>query len=199
MTNDLPPFLADLDAALEHGFDLLTKAVRLRTAPMHTPVVSTIALDGRPRARVVVLRAFDRERRHLRFHTDIRSDKFQELHADPRIALLFYDSEEKIQLRIEGRATLHKNDESANAAWASSQPMSKLCYAVEPGPGHHISARDDFSLPRDRAESETGRAHFAAVIVTIEDIDFLWLGAAGNRRALYKFGDHQFDARWVVP
>ena len=199
MTNDFPPFLADLDAALEHGFDLLTKAVRLRLAPMHTPVISTIARDGRPRARVVVLRAVDREHRHLRFHTDIRSDKFHELHADPRIALLFYDAEEKIQLRIEGRATLHQNDECADAAWASSQAMSKLCYAVEPGPGHHISARDDFSLPRDRAESETGRAHFAAVIVTIEDMDFLWLGAAGNRRASYRFANNKIEARWVVP
>lgn len=199
MTYDLPSFLVDLDAVLEHGFDLLTKAVRLRSAPMHTPVVSTIGRDGRPRARVVVLRAFDRVRRQLRFHTDIRSDKFHELHVDPRIALTFYDAEEKIQLRIEGRATLHQNDESANAAWASSQPISKLCYAVEPGPGHPIGTRDDFSLPRDRSESETGRAHFAAIIVAIDEMDFLWLGAAGNRRALYKFGDHQFDARWVVP
>jgi pyridoxamine 5'-phosphate oxidase len=199
VTYDFPSFLADLDAVLQHGFDLLTKAVRLRTASMHTPVVSTIALDGRPRARVVVLRAFDRERRQLRFHTDIRSDKFHELHADPRIAFSFYDAEEKIQLRIEGRATLHQNDESANAAWASSQPMSKLCYAVEPGPGHPIGARDDFSLPRDRAESETGRAHFAAVIVVIEELDFLWLGAAGNRRASYRFATDKIDARWVVP
>ena len=199
MTDELPPFLADLNAALGHGFDLLATAVRLRTAPMHTPVVSTIARDGRPRARVVVLRAFDRERRQLRFHTDIRSDKFDELHADPRIALAFYDAAQKIQLRIEGRATLHQDDHIADAAWASSQPISKLCYAVEPGPGRGITARDDFFLPRDRSDSETGRAHFSAVIATIEEFDFLWLGAAGNRRAVYRFVDQQSDARWVVP
>ena len=199
MSHDFPPFLADLDAALEHGLDLIATAARLRTAPMHTPVVSTIGGDGRPRSRVVVLRAFDRAHRQLRFHTDIRSDKFQELHFDPRIALLFYDAQEKIQIRIEGRASLHQNDESSDSAWASSQPMSKLCYAVEPGPGHQISARDDFSLPRDRAECEAGRAHFAAVIVAIEELDFLWLGAAGNRRASYRFARDKIEARWVVP
>ena len=199
MTYDFPPFLADLDAAREHGFDLMTKAVRLRTAPMHTPVVSTIGSDGRPRARVVVLRAFDREQQQLRFHTDIRSDKFHELDRDPRIALSFYDAQEKIQLRIEGRATLHQNDAVADNAWSASQPMSKLCYAVEPGPGREISARDDFALPRDRSESEMGRAHFAAVIVTIEEVDWLWLGAAGNRRASYQFARDKIAARWMVP
>ena len=199
MTDDFPLFLADLDTIRDHSFELLTKAVRIRRSPMHTPVVSTIAQDGRPRARIVVLRAFDREHLQLRFHTDIRSDKFHELQADHRIALSFYDAEQKIQLRIEGHASLHRNDHIADAAWASSQAMSKLCYAIEPGPGHIITARDDFFLPRDRSESETGRAHFAAVIVTIEELDFLWLGAAGNRRAVYRFVEQNIDARWVVP
>ena len=199
MSNDLPLFLADLKAVLDHGFDLIVKSVRARTAPMHTPVVSTIGRDGRPRSRVVVLRAFEPESRVLRFHTDVRSEKYHELAADPRIAVLFYDPAEKIQLRVEGHATLHRDDEVGDAAWASSQAMSKLCYATEPGPGYEIDHRDDFYLPRDRAEAETGRAHFAAVTIVIDELDFLWLGSEGNRRAVYRFNPQQTDARWCVP
>lgn len=199
MNNDLPSFLADLEAALVHSFGLITKSVRARTAPMHTPVLSTIGRDGRPRSRVVVLRAFDPEARVLRFHTDIRSEKFHELLADPRIAFLFYDPAEKIQLRVEGRASLHRDDAVGDAAWASSQPMSKLCYAIEPGPGYEINGRDEFYLPRDRSDAETGRIHFAAVNIIIDELDFLWLGSEGNRRAVYRFNNQQTAARWCVP
>ena len=199
MNNDLPLFLADLEAVLDHGFGLIAKSVRARAAPMHTPVVSTIGRDGRPRSRVVVLRAFDLQTRVLRFHTDIRSEKYHELSADPRIALLFYDPAEKIQLRVEGQATLHRDDDIGDAAWAASQAMSKLCYATEPGPGREIEHRDDFYLPRDRSEAETGREHFAAVTIVIDELDFLWLGSDGNRRAVYRFTSQQTDARWCVP
>ncbi|MFM8606972.1 MAG: hypothetical protein ACKOBC_03290, partial [Hyphomicrobiales bacterium] len=74
-----------------------------------------------------------------------------------------------------------------------------LCYAVDPRPGHPLGAHDEFSLPRVREDSEKGRAHFAAVILTIEDMDLLWLGAAGNRRASYRFASNKIEARWMVP
>lgn len=195
----VPIFLESLETALAQCHRFLEDAVVRRDAPMHTPVVSTLGLDGHPRSRVVVLRAFDAVANALRFHTDLRSNKARELIADQRIALLFYDPQEKMQIRIEGRATLHSEDALANEAWRLSQAMSKLCYATEPAPGVPLSEADDFELPRDRAAAESGRTNFMAVSISVTALEWLWLGAGGHRRARYLFADLGMSATWLVP
>ena len=195
----VPDFLESLEAALARCHHLLDDAASRRDAPMHTPVVSTLGVDGQPRSRVVVLRAFNAPNNALRFHTDRRSDKARELSLDPRIAMLFYDPAEKMQMRIEGNATLHSDDEIADEAWRGSQAMSKLCYATEPAPGAQLSHAHAFDLPRDRAAAEIGRPNFMAISVSVTALEWLWLGAGGHRRALYRFNQSGINASWLVP
>lgn len=187
----------DLAAIRKEALALLSRGARDRRSAFHTPTLATIGLDGRPRARVVVLRAFAPETPSLRFHTDARSAKIAELRADPRAALTFYDSARKWQIRVEGRARLHQGDALAKAAWEGSQAMSRRCYGMEPGPGTPLRAGGDFVLPADDEAAAAGQTHFVAVLVEIERLEWLHLAASGHRRALFIFPAGRPD--WLAP
>ncbi len=197
----VPPFADDLAASLAYALALLGKAASDRRSSMHTPSVATLALDGRPRNRIVVLRYFEAQSRSLRFHTDIRSDKFEELGRDERVSMLFYDPAEKIQLRVEGIAERHVADPIADEAWASSQPMSRHCYATMPAPGSVIDAARAFTLPKGRELTDEGRPQFSAIAVTFNRLEWLWLGSDGHRRAVFSWGKANInpEMRWLVP
>ncbi len=127
-----PRFYDDLDETLREAWRLLERGVTERRSPFHTPALASVREDGSPSIRTLVLRAVDRDTRTLRFHTDVRSGKFREITAQPRVALHFYDPTRKVQMRVDGRARLHKGDAIAAAAWRATRPFSRACYRVEP-------------------------------------------------------------------
>jgi pyridoxamine 5'-phosphate oxidase len=192
--DDLAAIAADLWARLGRG-----KADR--KSPWHTPVVGTADSD----LRVMVLRHVDRSAGTLRFHTDVRSPKVAALETNDRLSVLFYDPAAKLQLRCAGHARIGTDDPATEAAWAASSPASRRCYLAPAAP----SARADVpssglpdafanQLPT-LAESEAGRVNFAALTVTLDRIDWLYLAHDGHRRALFeRSGDH-WSAGWLIP
>jgi hypothetical protein len=190
---------ADLQAVLSEATRLLSRAVADRRSPMHTPTVATVGLDGRPRLRTVVLRGFDPARRELRFHTDVRSQKIGEIRAEPRLGVHVYDPGARIQIRLGARAVLHTDDALAENAWQTSQPMSRVCYATQPGPGTTIEAGGSFSLPAGPEEVAAGRANFVAVTGVIDELEWLHLAASGHRRALFRWDGPDCTATWLAP
>ncbi|MDW8443320.1 MAG: hypothetical protein RML45_02665 [Acetobacteraceae bacterium] len=62
-----------LAALLDDTWRGLVRAAADRRHPWRTPVLATVAADGAPNARTVVLRAVDPITRRLRLHTDRRS------------------------------------------------------------------------------------------------------------------------------
>jgi pyridoxamine 5'-phosphate oxidase len=92
--------------------------------------LATAAKDGRPSARVVLLKSFDE--RGFVFYTNYHSRKGKELTENPRACLLFYWSELWRQVRIEGDIEKISTAESEEyfqsrplgsrlGAWASNQ------------------------------------------------------------------------------
>lgn len=192
-----PDWADDLDHARAEAWRLLSAGASDRRSAFHTPTIATSALDGRPRLRTVVLRSVDTGAQTLRFHTDRRSDKIAELTRDPRVAAHFYDPAAKIQLRAEGKASLHHDDAVAQAAWQASQRMSRICYGTAPAPGSPIAAGGAFSLPELTPEIEAGRENFVAVVVHVQRLEWLYLAHGGHRRALF---DEVTGTRvWLVP
>ncbi len=189
----------ELAAIAERAFALLAAGAASRHEPFHTPTLASTGLDGRPRLRTVVLRHVDMVLRTLRFHTDRRSDKAAELAADPRFALHGYDAPAKVQIRVEGRVTLHATDALADAAWNASRAMSRVCYGSQPGPGVEIAQAGAFALPHDDEAIEAGRRHFVAVVCAVERLEWLDLALAGHRRALFDWRAGAVQARWLVP
>ena len=73
-------------------------------AKIHEPnamTVATVDPDGRPSARIVLLKGFDE--RGFAFYTNYESRKGQALAVHPYAALIFYWPEFERQIRIEGR------------------------------------------------------------------------------------------------
>jgi pyridoxamine 5'-phosphate oxidase len=64
---------------------------------------ATASKNGRPGARVVLLKGIDGK--GITFFTNYRSRKAAELDANPRATLLFYWPELDLQIRIDGRVT----------------------------------------------------------------------------------------------
>jgi pyridoxamine 5'-phosphate oxidase len=191
------PDYATLDEVLAHAWAMLTRGVNDRRHGFHHLTAATVALDGRPKARVVILRAVDPAARSIRFHTDSRSAKINELRVNPLISLNFYSETDRLQIRAEGRAVLHAQDETARAAWNASQRMSRKCYATKPPSGAALAERDGFRLPESDDEIEGGYANFVAVDVKIERLEWLFLRHEGHRRAA--FDCVTGDGCWLAP
>ncbi|MFL1461277.1 pyridoxamine 5'-phosphate oxidase family protein [Roseococcus sp. DSY-14] len=187
-----PAFADDLAAARREAFALLARGVADRRSPFHTPTLATVGADGGPRARTVVLRGFAAEERCLRLHTDARSAKVAELARESRAELHLYDAARQVQLRLRGRATLHQTDAVADAAWAASRPFSRQIYSAQPAPGLPVPAPPP--APRD---PEAGRADFAVVQLRFDRLEWLWLCAAGHRRALFTWEPEAMT--WLAP
>lgn len=92
--------------------------------------VATVTKDGKPRARVVLLKNFDE--RGFVFYTNYHSHKGQELADNPQAAIAFWWAELERQVRIEGRVEKVSEQESDEyfhsrpvnsrlGAWASNQ------------------------------------------------------------------------------
>jgi hypothetical protein len=194
----LPPWHDDLAGSLAHAWAMLVRGAGDRRHAFHTPTVATIGADGAPRLRTVVLRGAEPAARRLRFHTDARSAKASELAAEPRIALHAYDAGAKLQLRLDGVATLHRADAIADAAWAATRPFSRACYLVAAAPG---SAADDpvSALAEAGVGDEAGREAFVAVTVAVTRLEMLHLAASGHRRSAFAWVDGTLSATWLVP
>ncbi len=83
----------------QHWFDQALEAQLIEPNAM---MLATASPDGRPSARMVLLKEIDG--RDFVFYTNYESRKGQELAANPYAALVFYWAELERQVRIEGEA-----------------------------------------------------------------------------------------------
>ena len=102
-------------------------------ADLHEPNAMTLATatpEGRPSARIVLLKGFDE--RGFVFYTSYEGRKSEEIEANPLFALVFYWGELERQVRVEGRLSRIPEEESDEyfgsrprgsqlGAWASEQ------------------------------------------------------------------------------
>ncbi len=180
-----------LAALLDDTWRGLVRAAADRRHPWRTPVLATVAADGSPNARTVVLRAVDPATRTLRLHTDGRSVKTAELARDPRVALVFWDPRARVQLRLRGSAALIREGPEHARAWATTPPAARRDYATTLPPGTPIASKD---IARG-----DGAAHFAVIRVRVMTIDRLALAAEGPLRAGFAWEGDEPRATWLVP
>ena len=190
------PCKDDLMGSLEHAWQMLSIGAKNRRVPFHLATLATVGVDGRPKARVVVLRECDRAQRVLRFHTDRRSRKYEEFRTTPKAELLFYDEYEKIQLRLQVRLEALEAEE-ADAIWEKTPWYSRECYQVTRPPGTPIEGLDEVQF--DANEASGGRANFSPMRAHIESIEWLYLSAQKHRRARFVFSPDGVAAHWLVP
>lgn len=201
----LSPPTDNLDDVLADIWMRLVRGGADRKSAFHTPVVGSIGVDGHPRQRIMVLRKCDEAAMTMRFHTDLRSDKVAEIGGAPIVNILGYDATAKIQIRVSGIASIEHEGVTVDAAWAASNASSRRCYLAQPGPGT-VSETPSSGLPLsvesrvpDIAETESGRANFAIMMVKLDSLEWLYLAHDGHRRARFVWDDGAWRGEWLIP
>jgi hypothetical protein len=194
-----------LEDIWDNAWAMLVLGATDATDPFHTPVLGTVSPPGCS-VRTVVLRRIIPAERILICHTDLRSDKVQEIQRNPRASWLFYHSRQKVQLRLTGQATLHTADELADQQWAASALTSRRTYCAVDRPGAPSNGPTS-GLPEPLllteptwAESEAGRTNFTVIACRVDFMDWLYLRAEkGHLRAQFTWRGDELSATWVVP
>jgi pyridoxamine 5'-phosphate oxidase len=117
--------------------------------------VATATPDGRPSARMVLVKGFDPD--GLVFFTNYGSRKAAELEANPRAALLFHWPELGRQVRIEG--TVARTTRAETEAYAHSRPRESQLSALaspqsQPVPGREWLEQQVEELDEQHADRE---------------------------------------------
>lgn len=175
-----------------------------REHPFHLPVFGSIC-NSEPRLRVVVLRRFWRKPSALAFHTHLGSPKIQELKSNPNVYWLFYHPQERFQIRVKGLAKVHTTGDLHEEQWLSTELFSRRCYVGE-SPSQP-SRKPTSGLPENlinrkptHEESELGKAHFAVITSTVDEIDCFEMNVRGHRRSLFLWHKSgELETRWLTP
>ena len=198
----LPAYYQNLEEIQIKLWSMLNDAVINRSSSFRIPVficADQNDIDGR----IVVLRKSDKSNNVLQFHTDFRSPKVNILKKNNNASFVFYDKEEKIQLRVKVTCEINNNNPLAEESWKKTQHISRRCYLTDSGPGTvsenptsgMISKLEDFDYTME--QSEKGYKNFTVIKCKIKSIEWLYLAAKGHRRAIFDIENKK--QKWLVP
>jgi len=197
-----PAYYEDFNEIKKKIWLMLDDAVINRSSQFRIPTFicgNQSDFDGR----IVVLRKSDQQNNLVQFHSDIRSDKIQKLKKNPNAAMLFYDKEEKIQVRLKVECTVNHNNNVTKESWSKTQHISRKCYLVDNGPGTESDIPtsglkpelDNFEFTME--QSEEGYKNFTVILCKVKSIEWLYLAAKGHRRARFNLETNKDT--WLVP
>ena len=197
-----PAYYEDFREIKKKIWSMLDDAVTNRSSQFRIPTFicgHNNDIDGR----IVVLRKADQQNNLVQFHSDIRSDKIEFLKNNPNAALLFYDKDEKIQVRLKVNCVINHKNDITKISWEKTQHISRKCYLVDNGPGTESDVPtsglkpelDNFDYTKE--QSEEGYKNFTVIQCKIKSIEWLYLAAKGHRRA--KFDLENNKDTWLVP
>ena len=197
-----PSFYEDLNGIKTKIWSMLDNAIKDRGSQFRIPVFicgSQDDFDGR----IVVLRKSDQSNNLIQYHSDIRSNKIAKLKNNKNASMLFYDKDEKIQVRLKVECTVNHDNDITKESWLKTGHMSRKCYLVDSGPGtesHNPTSGlkpelDNFEFTME--QSEIGYKHFTVIQCKIKSMEWLYLAAKGHRRAKFYLETNK-DA-WLIP
>ncbi len=197
-----PAYYENLEEIQNKYWSMLNDAVTNRGSPFRIPVF-ICAQQNEVDGRIVVLRKSDRANNLLQFHTDFRSPKVEILKKNNNASLVFYDKEEKIQLRVKVMCEINNQNSTTKESWKKTQHISRRCYLTDSPPGTSsenptsgmISKLEDFDYTME--QSENGYKNFTVIKCHIKLIEWLYLAAKGHRRAKFNFETKKNN--WLVP
>jgi hypothetical protein len=175
--------LASIEAAC---WQQLAAAAHDRQHEWRTMALATV--DGEhAQARMVLLRDVDVGARQLVFCTDSRSPKVAQLRARPTAALLLWSQRLSWQMRLRATFEVLVDGLEVSSRWARLK--------LSPGAQDYLSPLTP-GTPMDHWELDrASREHFAVVLATVVEIDWLELHADGHRRARFSAA----GATWLAP
>ena len=204
MSEQVPDFYNNKDLIFDEIWTLLARGVVDRSEDFRLPTV--IVNKGEfSDGRIVVLRGAFKDKRVLRFHTDLRSSKISALKNNNNIYFLFYNKKRKIQVRAKGVATIHYQNEVTKEAWGKTQVISRKCYLASQAPGS-VSDTPHPGYPKELEgknpnieDTEIGFDNFCVIESKINEMEWLYLASQGHRRAKILIKDQKIITDWLTP
>lgn len=209
---------SDVDADPFVQFDgWLRQAIEAEALEPTAMTLATVDADGRPSARVVLLKGLDREGavaatsgRGFVWYTNYDSHKGHALAAHPRAALCFFWPELERQVRVEGPVEKTTNDESDRyfasrpvpsriGAWAS--PQSEMIESRDVIEHREQSFRRRFGVRDDVADATIPRPpHWGGYRLVPMLLEF-WQGRPSrlHDRIVYRGGDGRWTTNRLAP
>ncbi|MEG4288284.1 pyridoxamine 5'-phosphate oxidase family protein [Microcoleus sp. C2C3] len=166
--------------------------------------LATVRATGRPANRTVVFRGFLADTNQLKFITDIRSQKAEEINLYPWGEICWYFPQTREQFRIAGQLILVGADypeaqlcSSRRTAWQELSEAARSQFAW-PHPGDDKAPAGAFdSAAPDPIEP---LPNFCLLLLEPETVDLLELRGEPQNRSLYRRdGEGNWSVRSVNP
>lgn len=186
----LAPWRSFLSRALHHNRSLVySRYLQL----------ATIQADGRPRNRTVVFRGFEEDSNQLKFITDSRSEKIEQISQNPWAEACWYFPNSREQFRLLGCLTCVGNgdsDETLSQArqrtWESLSDAARLQFGW-PSPKKERAEPSAFTpaAPNPTQPLE----NFCLLLLDPVEVDHLQLRGEPQNRTLYRLQD---STDWLI-
>ncbi len=172
-------------------FESLREAVESKAHPFRIFTLGTVGLDRMARLRTVVLRDFT-DNQELLFYTDRRSKKVTHMKENNKVGLLFYDQENKIQLKAEGIATLIREKDLLAEYWQAIAEENRKDYTSATPPGSIVKHPDNVEYLKDKD-------YFSAVKVTLYKLEYLQLKPVSHIKIRFSKQEGSWVSEYLVP
>lgn len=176
----------------------MAKARKAGLPETNAMVVCTVAENGQPSQRVVLLKHHSRER-GLVFYTNYGSRKARELEAHPQTALLFHYHILQRQIRITGRAERTTREESE--AYFRTRPRGSQLGAWTSRQSEELDSRETFekrfeSMTERFRDQEVPCPEFWGGFRVIPETFEFWQGRAYRLHDRIVYRDQAEDGTW---
>lgn len=203
-----PKYFNDINLVQDEIIYLIKKAIIKKKDNFNKIIFSTLNKDKIINSRIVVLRNFYPQKYEIIIHGDKRSRKFKDICINQNVSILFWDQKKQIQIRMNGKALISKQDDVDNE-WRKLQNWSKKIYLTEKKPGL-ISKLPNTGYPEKfikiaptTCENELGKKNFGVISISIQNMEWLYLSSQGNRAAFFDIQRKQSQIyvkkSWVTP
>ena len=159
-----------------------------RKSSFRLPVLST-SVNNKVFQRIVVARNFNEHDHALLIFTDRESKKYYQLHDNKNCSLLFWDQKQKLQVQVDGEASILENKKTH---WDKLNNKQRDDYKIIPFPGRKISSAKDY-------EFKSSDDRFEVINIKFRQMDILELSSTGHCRAKCIFTKNSREEHWVAP
>jgi PPOX class probable FMN-dependent enzyme len=165
--------------------------------------LATVRANGHPANRTVVFRGFLADTNQLKFITDARSDKIDQIQQQPWAEACWYFPNTREQFRISGYLTLVGTDESHPhlqparlATWQELSDAARLQFAW-PHPGKDKEDQAAFNPPPPDPQKPI--PNFCLLLLEPTQVDHLELRGEPQNRYLYRLDEQEWSMQAVNP
>ncbi|MBW4671025.1 MAG: pyridoxamine 5'-phosphate oxidase family protein [Cyanomargarita calcarea GSE-NOS-MK-12-04C] len=166
--------------------------------------LATVRTSGRPANRTVVFRGFLEDTNQLKFITDTRSQKTEQIQEKPWAEICWYFPNTREQFRIGGCLTLVGGDncdstlqKARNTTWHDLSDGARLQFAW-PHPGKpRVEEKGAFSPPPP--DSTQPLENFCLLVLEPVEVDHLELRGEPQNRYLYQLSQEGWSSQAINP